>query len=170
MTLDGIAALEALLAGRAEKSPRPWENDSRFSEVRDARGDWVADCVTADANLITAAVNALPGLLALARRTLEHERPTGRVQEMRAASAQMRYGTAADTDSVDGVAPVPVETTADDMRHAAAIVCRTLADEPPAWIANRSDWAEACTACAERIASVDVCVSRLVLSDGEGAT
>ena len=82
MTLDEIAALAAL---HAKATPRPWAMDESVpATVTIAPGYWFAPGhipyvdhldgrvrPEADAALIAAAVNALPELLALARRGLE---------------------------------------------------------------------------------------------------
>lgn len=152
LTLDDIAALEALLV---EATPGPWERPaSEHPGPFNARaidgpdGELVCAAYAADdARLIAAAVNALPALLALARRALEAD----------AAGAR-----------VEGAASVPVETTADDMRHAAAILCRTLAEQPPpsADAVERALWRVACDTCADKVAAVGVRVTRLVLPEG----
>lgn len=73
LTLDDIAALEALLTKSGETSPGAWKAIPHACQVVDGRGQWCVDATRHDARLIAAARNALPGLLALTRRGLEAE-------------------------------------------------------------------------------------------------
>lgn len=95
MTLDDTAALEALYANaEARGAWRLAEPALGDGAILDGDGNtivsWDSGPTHGEAALIAAAVNALPALLALARRALKHERATARVQEMRPALAQMQ--------------------------------------------------------------------------------
>ncbi len=138
MTLDDIAALAAL---HAKATPGPWyvpaDEPCNITNSME-EGACVAGCDflegAHDAALIAAAVNALPDLLALARRGLE-------------ADAR----------------PEP-----DDVRNAAAFLCRHAADVPPPSTdgTERLLWRLACEYCAGQVQDMNVrVVSRVVLSE-----